>query len=83
MYQPKIRDEQIHELYLLKEKTRRPMTVLIREAVDKYLVEQGERLYVVKDKRVLQNRKNRKIKKIEKEIEKLLKMVKEVNDNVG
>lgn len=41
MYQPSLRPEHIKALYYLKLKLKRPMTVLIREAVDGYLQEHG------------------------------------------
>ena len=37
MYQPKIRDDQVRQLYLLAKARNYPMTILIREAVDEYL----------------------------------------------
>ena len=37
MYQPALRPDQIRSLYQLKLQQRRPMTVLVREAVDSYL----------------------------------------------
>ncbi len=37
MYQPALRPDQIHSLYLLKLEQGRPMTTLAREAVDRYL----------------------------------------------
>jgi hypothetical protein len=37
MYQPALRPDQIHSLYLLKQKRRVAMTKLAREAVDAYL----------------------------------------------
>jgi hypothetical protein len=42
VYQPAIALEQVHALWLLKQQTHRPMTVLLREAVDAYLGRQGE-----------------------------------------
>jgi hypothetical protein len=39
MYQPALRPDQIEALYHLKVALRRPMTKLIREAVDHYLQE--------------------------------------------
>ena len=36
-YQPALRPDQVRALYCLKLQRRRPMTVLIREAVDRYL----------------------------------------------
>jgi hypothetical protein len=37
MYQPALRPDQIRALYLLKTRVQRPMTALVREAVDRYL----------------------------------------------
>jgi predicted transcriptional regulator len=37
MYQPKIRDDQVRQLYVLAKSTKKPMTKLIREAVDEFL----------------------------------------------
>lgn len=37
MYQPALRHDQIRALYLLKMRSDRPMTALVREAVDRYL----------------------------------------------
>ena len=37
MYQPKMREEQVRQLYVLAKSTRKPMTQLIREAVDEVL----------------------------------------------
>jgi hypothetical protein len=42
MYQPKIRDDQVTQLYLLARGAKRPMTQLIREAVDQYLTKQAK-----------------------------------------
>jgi len=42
MYQPKIRDDQVKELYVLAKSTRKPMTQLIREAVDEFLARKNE-----------------------------------------
>jgi len=39
MYQPALRPDQIRALYLLKARVNRPMTALVREAVDEYLKE--------------------------------------------
>jgi predicted DNA-binding protein len=36
-YQPQLSNEAIHELWKLKEKTGRPMTVLLEEAVRRYV----------------------------------------------
>jgi len=41
MYQPSLRPEQVKALYYLKMKTGRPMTQLVREAVDGYLEGHG------------------------------------------
>ena len=38
MYSPKIDEELIRALYQLKQKTKRPMTVLVNEAVMEYLI---------------------------------------------
>jgi hypothetical protein len=37
MYQPKIRDDQVKQLYPLAKSRRKPMTKLIREAVEEFL----------------------------------------------
>ena len=37
MYQPTLRPEQITQLYYLKQQQRKPMTRLLREAVEQYL----------------------------------------------
>ena len=42
MYQPKIRDDQVKQLYLLAKFTKKPMTRLIREAVDEFLAKNGK-----------------------------------------
>ena len=42
MYQPALRPDQVHALLLLKQQRRRPMTKLLREAVDCYLAAQSE-----------------------------------------
>jgi hypothetical protein len=48
MYQPALRSDQVRALYYLKQQRRRPMTRLLREAVDQYLQafsgQQGETL---------------------------------------
>ena len=48
MYQPALRPDQVQALYYLKQQRRRPMTRLLREAVDQYLGafdgQQGETL---------------------------------------
>jgi hypothetical protein len=41
MYQPKIRDDQVRELYLLAKSRKEPMTQLIREAVDQFLAKKN------------------------------------------
>lgn len=38
MYQPSITDEQVRKLYQLKQIKKRPMTKLIQEAVEQYLI---------------------------------------------
>jgi len=42
MYRPALRPDQVHALFLLKQQGRRPMTKLLREAVDQYLATQSE-----------------------------------------
>ncbi len=37
MYSPKIKEELVAELFLLKQQTKRPMTKLVNEAVIEYL----------------------------------------------
>jgi len=37
MYNPKISDEQVKKLYQLAQKSKKPMTYLVREAVKDYL----------------------------------------------
>jgi hypothetical protein len=37
MYQPLLRPDQVHALYLLKRWLRKPMTKILQEAVDEYL----------------------------------------------
>jgi hypothetical protein len=44
MYQPALRPDQITQLYYLKLQQRKPMTRLLREAVDKYLQAHAEEL---------------------------------------
>ena len=44
MYRPALRPDQVHALFLLKQQRRRPMTQLLREAVDQYLAAQSEQL---------------------------------------
>lgn len=41
LYQPALRPDQIKALYFLKLQVRRPVTSLVREAVDRFLAEQG------------------------------------------
>ncbi len=52
MYQPALRPEQVKALYYLKLKLGRPMTELVREAVETYLNEHGgcSRIIPVTDK---------------------------------
>jgi hypothetical protein len=40
LYQPALRPDQIKALYHLKLRVRRPMTALVRDAVDRFLAEQ-------------------------------------------
>ena len=42
MYQPKIRDDQVRQLYMLAKSRKKPMTQLIREAVDEFLAKRTE-----------------------------------------
>ena len=42
MYQPRIRDDQVRQLYMLAKSTRKPMTKLIREAVDEFLAKRNK-----------------------------------------
>lgn len=44
MYQPALRPDQITRLYYLKLQRRKPMTRLLREAVDQYLHAYAEEL---------------------------------------
>jgi len=44
MYQPALRPDQVTALYYLKRQMRRPMTRLVREAVDLYLAAHSEQL---------------------------------------
>ena len=44
MYQPALRPDQITRLYYLKLHRRKPMTRLLREAVDQYLQAHAEEL---------------------------------------
>ena len=43
MYSPKIKPELVKKLYRLKLKTNKPMTVLVNEAVEKYLANNKNR----------------------------------------
>lgn len=49
LYQPALRPDQVKALYYLKQQRRRPMTKLLRQAVDEYLQAQQERLKEVKE----------------------------------
>ena len=49
MYQPALRPDQVTALYYLKQQRRRPMTKLLREAVDQYLQAQSEQLREMKE----------------------------------
>lgn len=40
MYSPKLPEKLIRKLYQLKQKTKKPMTMIVKEAVEKYLKEQ-------------------------------------------
>ena len=42
MYQPRIRDDQVKQLYLLAKSRNKPMTQLIREAVDEFLTKKSK-----------------------------------------
>jgi hypothetical protein len=42
MYQPKIREDQVKQLYLLAKSRNKPLTQLIREAVDEFLAKNGK-----------------------------------------
>ena len=44
MYRPALRPDQVKALYYLKRQMRRPMTKLLREAVDQYLAAHSEQL---------------------------------------
>lgn len=44
MYQPALRPDQVIQLYYLKQQRRKPMTRLLREAVDQYLQAHAEEL---------------------------------------
>lgn len=39
MYSPKLPEELVRELYQLKQRIKKPMTVMVKEAVEKYLKE--------------------------------------------
>ena len=49
MYQPALRHDQIRSLYQLKLERDRPMTALVREAVDRYLATEGNDLSTPQD----------------------------------
>ena len=49
MYRPALRPDQVKALYYLKRQMRRPMTRLVREAVDQYLAAHSEQLGEVKE----------------------------------
>ena len=49
MYQPKIRDDQVRQLYLLAKTRNKPMTKLIREAVDDFLAKNGKEVHQDED----------------------------------
>jgi hypothetical protein len=59
MYQPALRPDQITQLYYLKLQRRKPMTRLLREAVDQYLEVHAEELeqLVKETKAILPTRK--------------------------
>ena len=42
MYHPKIRDDQVKQFYLLAKSRNKPMTKLIREAVDEFLAKKNK-----------------------------------------
>ena len=42
MYQPKLRDDQVKQLYMLAKSKNKPMTELIREAVDEYMAKKNK-----------------------------------------
>jgi len=44
MYSPKLPEEMIRELYQLKQKIKKPMTVMVKEAVAKYLKEKRKEI---------------------------------------
>ena len=44
MYSPKLRADQIHQLYLLRRLRKRPMTKLVQQIVDEYLTAHQEEL---------------------------------------
>ena len=50
MYQPALRPDQVRALYYLKQQRRRPMTKLLREAVDQYLHAHSKPSEVVKER---------------------------------
>lgn len=45
MYSPKIKKDFIPVLYNLKLLTHKPMTVLVNTAIEKYLKEEGDKIY--------------------------------------
>ena len=47
VYQPEIKPDQVHRLWLLKQQTGQPMTAMIREAVATYLEEHPVHLYEI------------------------------------
>ena len=67
MYQPKLPEELITQLYFLKIKKHEPMTVLLKEAVEQFLDEQKARLDSTKEhnKERIQENGNTHSKKLE------------------
>jgi len=66
MYQPKIRDEYIYELYRLKRQRKQPMTKILDEILDKYfesLVEEKKKQEKKLGKKVLRYAAIRLLKK--------------------
>lgn len=43
MYSPKVREQQVRRLYLLKQTEKRPMTLLVSEAIEQYLLKKENR----------------------------------------
>lgn len=41
MYSPKIKEELVRKLYQLKQQNRKPMTRMVNEAVNEYLIKRG------------------------------------------